>query len=43
MTFESGQRKMPEKEPGEEEKGRGVRLVENSREGKSTVSPASKR
>lgn len=45
MTFKSGQRKMPEKELGveEENKPRGMKLIENSRRENSTISPASKR
>lgn len=45
MTFKCGQRKMPEKELGEEEenKVRGRKIIENSRRENSTISPASKR
>lgn len=45
VTFRGEQRKMPEKEPGEEEENeaRGVKRAKNSRREKSTVSTASKR
>lgn len=45
MTFKCGQRKMPEKELGEEEENeaRGIKIIENSRRENSTISPASKR
>lgn len=45
IAFKCGQRKMPEKELGEEEENedRGIKIIENSRRENSTISPASQR